>query len=360
MQNLSRRNFFKLGAGVLAGAALFDLTGLNHKAFAQKITPSNFKINPIKLSDLPPATKAPLNSQLVNNAYDYIISSVEKITDNKLRQQTLDLIKDTRPKFMQLYTSSTDVTNIYNELANKGLIDTSIISPEQLFPPLKSNKNPQDFISAPGSGYASHHSYPGGLPTHTAANLSISEGVVNTYKLIFGYAVNTDIVLSAQALHDLAKPWVFQWNEDGTCLSEYSIAGTGAHHILGLVEAIYRNLPAEEIVAQACAHNHPGSDKDEESVVNWIKAASRSRAQSSAWGAACNMAELCPAMPSVPSRMRTGRSLPASSTGCRAARVSFIRTGICRSAAFRSCPCCCMVMLTSKELYQDDRPPLHR
>lgn len=119
MQNLSRRNFFKLGAGVLAGAALFDLTGLNHKAFAQKITPSNFKINPIKLSDLPPATKAPLNSQLVNNAYDYIISSVEKITDNKLRQQTLDLIKDTRPKFMQLYTSSTDVTNIYNELANK-------------------------------------------------------------------------------------------------------------------------------------------------------------------------------------------------------------------------------------------------
>ena len=48
MQNLSRRNFFKLGAGVLAGAALFDLTGLNHKAFAQKITRSNFKINPIK------------------------------------------------------------------------------------------------------------------------------------------------------------------------------------------------------------------------------------------------------------------------------------------------------------------------
>ena len=56
---------------------------------------------------------------------------------------------------MQLYTSSTDVTNIYNELANKGLIDASIINPEQLFPPLKSNKNPQDFISAPGSGYAS-------------------------------------------------------------------------------------------------------------------------------------------------------------------------------------------------------------
>lgn len=275
MQNLSRRNFFKLGAGVLAGAALFDLTNLNHKTFAQKITPSNFKINPIKLSDLPSATKAPLNSQLVNNSYNYIISSIEKINDTTLRQQTLNLIKNTYPKFMQLYTSPTDVTNIYNQLANNNLIDPALISPEQLFPPLKSNnKNPQDFISAPGSGYTSHHSYPGGLSTHTAANLSISEGIINTYKSIFGYAVNTDIIFSAQSLHDLAKPWVFQWNEDGTCLNEYTICGTGAHHILGLAETIYCDFPAEEIIAQACAHNHVGSLQDEKIVVNWIKTAS--------------------------------------------------------------------------------------
>ena len=92
--------------------------------------------------------------------------------------------------------------------------------------------------------------------------------------MIFGYTLDTDIVYSAQALHDLAKPWVFQWNDDGTCFTEYTIAGTGAHHILSLTEAIYRHLPAEEIVAQACAHNHPGSDKDERDVVNWLKAAS--------------------------------------------------------------------------------------
>lgn len=274
MQNLSRRSFFKLGAGMLAGAALFDFTNLNHKAFAKGVTSQNFSITPVSIKNLPQATKAIEQSAIVKNAYNYILSSVEKINNLTLRKQTLDLIQNTRPTFMQLYTSSTSITGVYNELANKGLVDTSNISPEKLFPALKNNANPQEFISAPGSGYASHHAYPGGLPTHVAANLSITEGIINTYKLIFGYTLDTDIVYSAQALHDLAKPWVFQWNDDGTCFTEYTIAGTGAHHILSLTEAIYRHLPAEEIVAQACAHNHPGSDKDERDVVNWLKAAS--------------------------------------------------------------------------------------
>ena len=274
MQNLSRRSFFKLGAGMLAGAALFDFTNLNHKAFAKGVTSQNFSITPVSIKNLPQATKAIEQSAIVKNAYNYILSSVEKINNLTLRKQTLDLIQNTRPTFMQLYTSSTSITGVYNELANKGLVDTSNISPEKLFPALKNNANPQEFISAPGSGYSSHHAYPGGLPTHVAANLSITEGIINTYKLIFGYTLDTDIVYSAQALHDLAKPWVFQWNDDGTCFTEYTIAGTGAHHILSLTEAIYRHLPAEEIVAQACAHNHSASDKDERDVVNWLKAAS--------------------------------------------------------------------------------------
>lgn len=274
MQNLSRRSFFKLGAGMLAGAALFDFTNLNHKAFAKGVTSQNFSITPVSINNLPQATKAIEQSAIVKNAYNYILSSVEKINNLTLRKQTLDLIQNTRPTFMQLYTSSTSITSVYNELANKGLVDTSNISPEKLFPALKNNTKPQEFITAPGSGYASHHAYPGGLPTHVAANLSITDGIINTYKLIFGYTLDTDIVYSAQALHDLAKPWVFQWNDDGTCFTEYTIAGTGAHHILSLTEAIYRHLPAEEIVAQACAHNHPGSDKDERDVVNWLKAAS--------------------------------------------------------------------------------------
>lgn len=273
MNELSRRNFFKLGASAALGAALFNFEGLHTStAFAQGSMTKSLHFTPISLKNLPDAETAAKNSQLVSASLNYIKTCVNKITDNNLRAKTADLIEDTRPTFMQMYPSASDVTNIYNKLADTRLIDTSIISPEQLFPPY-SGKKPQEFISAPGSGYASHHPYPGGLCTHTAANLSISEGIVNTYKQIFGYEVNNDIVLSAQALHDLAKPWVFQWSKDGSSLKEYTIAGTGAHHILSLVEAIHRNMPAQEIVAQACAHNHPGSDKDEEQVVNWIKAA---------------------------------------------------------------------------------------
>ena len=33
-------------------------------------------------------------------------------------------------------------------------------------------------------------------------------------------------------------------------------------------------MPAEVIVAQACAHNHPGTPKDEADVVSWIQASS--------------------------------------------------------------------------------------
>ena len=152
-----------------------------------------------------------------------------------------------------------------------GLLDTSKISAEQLLPPY-SGKLPQPFYSAPGSGYASHHAYPGGLATHTAANLCISEGIYNTYKVIFNSDISRDIIISAQALHDLAKPLVFQWQKDQASLPEYTIAATGAHHILSIAEVIYRGFPVEEVVAQACAHTIP-TGKDEQVVAGYLKAA---------------------------------------------------------------------------------------
>ena len=176
MNELSRRNFFKLGASAALGAALFNFEGLHSAtAFAQGNTTKSLHFTPVSLQNLPNAETAAKKSQLVNASLNYIKTCVNKITDNNLRAKTADLIEDTRPTFMQLYPSASDVTNIYNKLADAGLVDTSAIRPEQLFPPY-SGKKPQDFISGPGSGYSSHHPYPGGLCTHTAANLSISEG----------------------------------------------------------------------------------------------------------------------------------------------------------------------------------------
>ena len=109
--------------------------------------------------------------------------------------------------------------------------------------------------------------------THTAVNVEITKAVLGAYKNVMDYEYGYDITVAAQLLHDLAKPWVFQWQKDGSCLKEYTVAGTGAHHIFSVAESIYRGMPADEVVAQACAHNHPGSSADEAQVVNWIKAA---------------------------------------------------------------------------------------
>ncbi|MGN0908569.1 MAG: hypothetical protein ACI4NA_03035, partial [Succinivibrio sp.] len=138
----------------------------------------------------------------------------------------------------------------------------------------RGGKGPQPFWSAPGSGFASHHPYPGGLATHCAANVEITLGLLKTYHDVMGYDPDYDTALAGQLLHDLAKPWVFQWNADGSSFKEYTIAGTGAHHVFSVAEAIARGLPAREIVAQACAHDHPGTPDDEKQVVGWIKAAS--------------------------------------------------------------------------------------
>ena len=277
MNELSRRSFFKLGASAALGMAMLNFSGITGKALAQGTTPKNLKFKPVSLKDLPAARAAADSSELVHRSLNYIKSSVNKISDTGLRAKTMNLIEDSRPTFMQLYSSATDITNVYNKLADAGLVKSDKISPEHLFPPIAAFsgavKRPPDFLGAPGSGYGSHHAYPGGLCTHVASNLSITEGIVNTYKNIFGYEINNDIALSGQALHDLAKPWVFQWNEDGSSLPEYTIADTGAHHTLSIAEAMFRGMPAEEVVAQACAHNHPGSPKDEAVVVGYIKAA---------------------------------------------------------------------------------------
>ena len=82
------------------------------------------------------------------------------------------------------------------------------------------------------------------------------------------------MVIASQVLHDLQKPWVFQWGENGESRTEKPLAGTGEHHTYSVAESFYRGLPPEICVAQAFAHQHPGTPKEEAEVVNWIKAAS--------------------------------------------------------------------------------------
>lgn len=212
-------------------------------------------------------------SSIVENSFNFILKSTKQISDPKLRSAVVDYLNNPAATIMELYP-----TDDKKEAVKQKLVAADYLKPEatynQFLPSCNNPKKaPQPFYSAPGSGYMSHHSYPGGLATHVAVNLKVSLALFNAYSDIYGYQMNKDLVIASQILHDMTKPWVFQWQQDGSCLPEASIAGTGAHHVLTIAEAMHRNLPAPVIVAMACAHTHPGSPQDEEQLVNWIKAA---------------------------------------------------------------------------------------
>lgn len=262
-EKISRRKFLQLTAGAAIGAAMLNVPGMTFAAGA-KVKAANY-------NKLPDAVTLAANSELVQLSYQKIKDAVKTIQDPSLARMTMDIVNNPVPTFMNNYQLPGSKRTVYNKLAAAGLLDSSKTSLENFMPPYNGSL-PQPFYSAPGSGYASHHAYPGGLATHTAANLQISEGIYNTYTGLFNSDISHDIVIAAQALHDLAKPLVFQWNKDQSSLTEYQIAGTGAHHIFSIAEVIYRGFPVEEIVAQSCAHTIP-SGKDEQVVVGYLKAA---------------------------------------------------------------------------------------
>lgn len=262
-EKISRRKFLQLTAGAAIGAAMLNMPGMSFAAGA--------KVKAASYNNLPDAVTLAANSELVQLSYQKIKDAVKTIQDPSLARMTMDIINNPVPTFMNNYQLPGSKRTVYNKLVAAGLLDSSKTSLENFMPPYNGSL-PQPFYSAPGSGYASHHAYPGGLATHTAANLQISEGIYNTYTGLFNSDISHDIVIAAQALHDLAKPLVFQWNKDQSSLTEYQIAGTGAHHIFSITEVIYRGFPVEEIVAQSCAHTIP-SGKDEQVVVGYLKAA---------------------------------------------------------------------------------------
>jgi hypothetical protein len=133
-------------------------------------------------------------------------------------------------------------------------------------------KTAAPFLATPGSEEHSHHSWPGGLADHTAFNLEVGEDLVARYGALTGAAFDTAALNAGVLWHDWAKRLVLGWGDAGVVSYESPIAGTSSHHVIGLAEAMARNLPAREILVQACAHQAPSSESDAK-VIGWIKAA---------------------------------------------------------------------------------------
>lgn len=221
-----------------------------------------------------------LNAQppRVASAVKFLHDSALKIQDEKIRAATLDALKPDTCIAHRAGLTSEQKSGILTKLTAAGFLsaDSAMAG---VFPPVREDgsdcpKLPQRFDSAPGSNFGGHHSYPGGLAIHESFNLTNSLNLANEYRQKYGpdLTINIDFLIAAPIWHDWAKTIVFQWKPDGTELDELTIAGTAAHHILSLAEAMKRGMPADLIVVQSSAHAAPVLG-NEAKVVNWIRAA---------------------------------------------------------------------------------------
>jgi hypothetical protein len=238
-------------------------------------------------------------SPLVTDAMGEVRGMIGRLKDARVRAITRDAIE--RPDACIAHRrnlSEADRLAILDRLVRERLIEPPGPEPAArerrlagVFPPVDQDggdcpRLPQPFYAAPGGDAAGHHAWPGGLALHTALNAKIGYDLARAYGAQSRQSLDADRVVAAALWHDWAKTIVFQWTSDGEETAETSLGGvgrddddgkpgdsrTGAHHILGLAEAMSRGLPAAEIVVQACAHAQP-TDGEAYKIANWLRAA---------------------------------------------------------------------------------------
>lgn len=233
-------------------------------------------------------------SPLVQRTRVDLRAQVAQIGDRALRRATADALGN--PQTCIVHRAHLD-------RAEQGAIVARLIAahllPDQdrarliagVFPPLRDASGdcphlPQPFYAAPGGDGAGHHRWPGGLVLHTVFNTRIAVALARAYDHQTGLHSDRDAVAAAALWHDWAKTLVFQWQADGREFDEIALGGrgdvddfgrpgdsrTGAHHILGLAEAMARGLSPGQVLIQACAHGTP-TDGHAFRLVNWLRAA---------------------------------------------------------------------------------------
>ncbi|MDV6330402.1 hypothetical protein [Asticcacaulis sp. 201] len=212
-----------------------------------------------------------------------LTQSAQAIRDPELRQAALAALDDTACIHHRAGLTARDKTQIIDRLVAAGWLSAPRDPADRLrltngvFPPLHAEDSacplrPQPFLSAPGGNMGSHHDWPGGLALHEAFNLRQSHDLVQAWHDESGIILDQDLLTAAVIWHDWGKALVFQWREDGSEQAEIQMAGTGAHHVLALAEAISRGLPPRLIQTMACAHAAP-LDGDQKKVSAWLEAA---------------------------------------------------------------------------------------
>ena len=112
-------------------------------------------------------------SQYVMAAWKYLQDAAAEIGNPGLRAAVLDIMKNPAPLLAE-----GDAKAIMAELKGKGLLAQDA---KAVFPPAPARRKAlSPFYTAPGSGWNSHHIYPGGLVTHTALNVAPARPCMTT------------------------------------------------------------------------------------------------------------------------------------------------------------------------------------
>jgi hypothetical protein len=191
------------------------------------------------------------SSQRVRANYQALIREANLIKNPSYRQAALEILD--RPRFSVIEGRKAHDSEITAQLIQEGLYAPTV-NPPALFP----IHDPMDFIAAPASFWSQHHTYPGGLVDHTLTNLRIGLGIERSWSKDYGFGtLDLDLIRLAVIWHDSAKTMTIAWNDDGTASPSEGdpIANTGAHHIWGVAEALYRNMSPRFVVTLASAHN---------------------------------------------------------------------------------------------------------
>lgn len=231
-------------------------------------------------------------SPLVDQALQDIHGLVAQLDDAALRRATDDAVEnpDTCVRHRAGLTPA-GAQAIFDQLVAAHLADPASRDIAGVFPPVRDDGSgcphlPQPFYASPGGDNTGHHRWPGGLPVHTAFNAHIGIALAREYDHQTGLHSDHNAVIAAALWHDWAKTLVFQWRADGREFAEARLGGqgvaddfgqpgdsrTGAHHILGLAEAMARGLSPGQVLIQACAHASPAGGRDW-ILVNWLHAA---------------------------------------------------------------------------------------
>lgn len=196
-------------------------------------------------------------------------------------QKAREAAKAFQPQFLELRRAAAAI----RDPALRAAVEAQILAPwlpdqawgyshpgETPLPPPRSG----EFASAPGGNCEDgHHGYPGGLAVHALSNLLHARALAGTYEHVYGIKLDDDWLVAAAIWHDSLKAATLPFTEDGSCGPEAQIAGTNAHHVLGLAAAILRHLPRELIFVIASAHLPPTPGANYETVCSWVKAADR-------------------------------------------------------------------------------------